>query len=93
MKRAVAWLRSRWRGCEKPVAGAYYTLFGPESAEGRQVIADLAAFCNVTETSFLLGAADATAFNEGKRAVFLHIAEMAGLTPVDFSFEAPREED
>ncbi len=42
--------------------------------EGRRVLADLYRFCGMATPSFVAGRADETAFNEGKRRVFLRVA-------------------
>ena len=42
--------------------------------EGRRVLADLYRFCGMASPSFVPGRADETAFNEGKRRVFLRLA-------------------
>ena len=41
-----------------------------------KVLADLEARCNYRATSYVAGDANATAFEEGKRAVILHIHYM-----------------
>jgi len=41
-----------------------------------KVLADLEARCNYRATSYVAGDANATAFEEGKRAVILHIYNM-----------------
>ncbi len=41
-----------------------------------KVLADLEARCNYRATSYVAGDANATAFEEGKRAVILHIHNM-----------------
>lgn len=41
-----------------------------------KVLADLEARCNYRATSYVAGDANATAFEEGKRAVVLHIHNM-----------------
>lgn len=43
--------------------------------QGLLVLRDLARFCGVLETSVMAGDPHMTAFNEGKRAAFLHIIE------------------
>ncbi|GEM_PF-5775705 len=50
----------------------YRQLF--EGLEGRRVLADLYCFCGMASPSFVPGRPDETAFNEGKRRVFLRIA-------------------
>ena len=45
-----------------------------ESVEGRRVLADLYRFCGMMRPSFVAGRPDETAFNEGKRRVFLRLA-------------------
>ena len=52
----------------------YNDLFTSES--GKQVLGDLEARCNWRSSSYVAGDANATAFEEGKRAVLLHIHNM-----------------
>ena len=46
------------------------------SEAGKQVLGDLEARCNWRTSSYVAGDANATAFEEGKRAVLLHIHNM-----------------
>ena len=52
----------------------YNDLFTSEA--GKQVLRDLEARCNWRSSSYVAGDANATAFEEGKRAVLLHIHNM-----------------
>lgn len=52
----------------------YKTTFGSES--GQKVLRDLEARTNWRALSYVAGDANATAFEEGKRAVILHIHNM-----------------
>jgi len=52
----------------------YNDLFTGEA--GKQVLGDLEARCNWRSSSYVAGDANATAFEEGKRAVLLHIYNM-----------------
>tara|TARA_A200000159_G_C7112651_1_gene251352 strand:+ start:411 stop:611 length:201 start_codon:yes stop_codon:yes gene_type:complete len=52
----------------------YNDLFTSEA--GKQVLGDLEARCNWRSSSYVAGDANATAFEEGKRAVLLHIHNM-----------------
>ena len=47
-----------------------------DSESGAKVIKDLEARCNYRASSYVAGDANATAFEEGKRAVILHIHNM-----------------
>lgn len=79
MSRWKTWFRNVWRGkAAVEVAGAYVQTF--ESHNGRLILADLAVYCRVNQSSFEPGDPHATAFNEGARDCFLHIQQMAGLT-------------
>lgn len=82
MKRAVEWLFNAHGRQAKPVAGAYRRLLA--SDEGRLLLRDLAAYCRVGRSSFVASDPHQTAFNEGARDVFLHVAELAGVRPEDF---------
>jgi hypothetical protein len=52
----------------------YNDLFTSEA--GKKVLGDLEARCNWRSSSYVAGDANATAFEEGKRAVLLHIHNM-----------------
>lgn len=52
----------------------YSDLFTSEA--GKKVLGDLEARCNWRTSSYVAGDANATAFEEGKRAVLLHIYNM-----------------
>ena len=52
----------------------YNDLFTSEA--GKKVLGDLEARCNWRTSSYVAGDANATAFEEGKRAVLLHIYNM-----------------
>lgn len=52
----------------------YNDLFTSDA--GKQVLGDLEARCNWRTSSYVAGDANATAFEEGKRAVLLHIHNM-----------------
>ncbi len=82
MKRAVEWLFNAHGRRARPVAAAYRELLA--TPEGQLVLRDLAAYCRVGASSFIAGDPHQTAFNEGARDVFLHVAEMAGIRPDDF---------
>jgi hypothetical protein len=46
------------------------------SDNGAKVLGDLEKRCNMRSSSYVAGDANATAFEEGKRAVILHIHNM-----------------
>lgn len=52
----------------------YTDLFN--STAGEKVLRDLESRCNWRASSYVAGDANATAFEEGKRAVILHIYNM-----------------
>ena len=52
----------------------YKQTFNTDS--GSKVLTDLEARCNYKALSYVAGDANATAFEEGKRAVILHIYNM-----------------
>ena len=47
-----------------------------ETENGERVLEDLEKRCNMHSSSYVAGDANATAFEEGKRAVILHIHNM-----------------
>lgn len=61
-------IADRWR----KIPRVYQDTFQTDA--GVVALRDLATFCGVLETSVMAGDPQITAFNEGKRAVFLHIA-------------------
>ena len=52
----------------------YKETYGTEN--GAKVLEDLEKRCNMRSSSYVAGDANATAFEEGKRAVILHIHNM-----------------
>ena len=52
----------------------YKQVFATES--GKKVLKDLEARCNFRNTTFIQNDSIGTAFEEGKRSVFLHILNM-----------------
>lgn len=47
-----------------------------QTENGEKVLEDLEKRCNMHSSSYVAGDANATAFEEGKRAVILHIHNM-----------------
>lgn len=47
-----------------------------ETTNGERILEDLEKRCNMHSSSYVAGDANATAFEEGKRAVILHIHNM-----------------
>jgi hypothetical protein len=94
-KPGTRWLLSVNRSREaRQVASAYREHLGNESAAARRILVDLARYCRVGQSSFVPGDPHQTAFNEGARDVFLHIAELCGLRPEDFpSYFSEAEDD
>jgi hypothetical protein len=86
----LAWLARQFGRRGGDVAAAYRAALSPASPRGRLVLADLARLCGVGRTSFVPGDALETAFNEGKRAVFLHLAAVLALDAAELGgLEAP----
>ena len=86
----LAWLARQFGRRGGEVAAAYRAALSPSSPRGRLVLADLARLCGAGRTSFVPGDALETAFNEGKRAVFLHVAAVLALEAGDLGgLEAP----
>ena len=85
MKAGVQWLlRLHGDRRARRTAQAYRELLAAENPMARLILADLAAYCRVGQTSFVPGDPYQTAFNEGARDALLHVAELAGLRPDDF---------
>lgn len=85
MKPGIQWLMRLFGPARAPaVAAAYRDALDPATPRGRAVMADLAHYCRVGQTSFVAGDPHQTAFNEGARDVFLHVAELVGVSPDDF---------
>ena len=70
---SAGWLVRLWGGEAAAVARAYRHCLDPARPEARRVLADLARLCMAGETSVVPGDPQGTAFNEGKRAVWLHL--------------------
>lgn len=73
------WLGLIWPGRRRDVITAYRERFDPNGVHSRIVLADLARLCRAGETTMVPGDPHGTAFNEGMRAVWLHIQGMCGL--------------
>lgn len=89
----LAWLARHFGRRGAAVAAAYRAALSPRTPRGRLVLADLARLCGAERTSFVPGDALETAFNEGKRAVFLHIAAVLELQAAELGALAPGGED
>lgn len=61
----------------KILKAAYASIFKGDM--GRVVMNDLKEWCHVDKTSLVPNSPDVTAFNEGKRFIFLRICQMARL--------------
>lgn len=84
----------RWWGDRQAIlrlAGAYRDTLGNDSPQAREVLADLSRLCHAGTTTFVRGDPVATAFNEGKRTVLLHILEALGVKPSDLAFQLLEE--
>ncbi len=76
-----SWLSRTWAREAADVAAAYRQRLAPDDAAARLVLADLAQICCATQSSVVPGDPHGTAFNEGKRAVWLHLQDMLALQP------------
>lgn len=83
MKPGIQWLANLWGQRRSRQLAMDYRDFVASDA-GQRIMRDLAQYCRVGHTSFVAGDPHQTAFNEGARDVFLHVAEMARLEPDDF---------
>ncbi|MGV3278557.1 hypothetical protein ACFX5K_02800 [Rickettsiales bacterium LUAb2] len=80
MQNGVKWLTNLWGEQKaKEVYKAWGIVFDLEKTEVKEVLKDLAVYCNINKSSFVVNDAYQTAFNEGARDVFLHIIEMVNL--------------
>ena len=77
----AAWLTRLWGGEAADVARAYRRCLDGGEPAARRVLADLARLCMAAETSVVPGDPQGTAFNEGKRAVWLHLQSILSLDP------------
>ena len=57
----------------------YRMVFGTEA--GQRVLADILRLCAISQTTFVPGAPDLSAFNEGKRRVALEVVEVLTADP------------
>lgn len=86
MKGAVEWLVSLFgKKDASSVARAYQDQIDIDTPNGKAIMTDLAWYCNDTHTTFVPGDPYQTALNEGRRDVYLHIKEVLGLSPSDFT--------
>lgn len=86
MKAGLTWLLRLHGGARaRRVAEAYRQRLDGDDALARLILSDLAHYCRAGQSSFVAGDPHQTAFNEGARDVFLHVAEMCGLMPADFA--------
>jgi hypothetical protein len=60
---------------------AYRARLGPEDAQARLLMADLARLAGMFSTSHIPGDAHTTAFQEGRRSLFLDILRRAHADP------------
>lgn len=84
----------RWWGNSREtlrLAGAYRACLAPESPQAKAVLEDLSRLCHAGTTTFVQGDPVATAFNEGKRTVLLHVLEALGVKPSDIAFQQLEE--
>jgi hypothetical protein len=65
-----------------------------DTPDARVVLADLASFCFLGETTHVVGDRDSSLVAEGRRQVMLRISKMTGLTPAQIeSFTIEHEEE
>jgi hypothetical protein len=84
MKPGALWLaRAFGPDRARAVAQAYREKLGARDEAARLILADLARYCRAGQSSFVAGDPHQTAFNEGARDAYLHVAEMIGLGPED----------
>lgn len=57
----------------------YRMVFGTEA--GQRVLADILRLCAISQTTFVPGAPDLSAFNEGRRRVALEVIELITADP------------
>lgn len=84
MRNGLTWLIHAF-GASKgsKIAASWKSIFNIQDESSRHVLQDLAAYCNMYNSSFVANDPQHTAFNEGARDVFLHILEMSNLTLED----------
>jgi len=91
-----AWLSRQFGRRAPQVARAWRQALDPSTERGRLILADLVRLTGAAQTSFVPGDVQETAFNEGKRAVFLHVAAVLGLGAAEiaqFGQEQASDED
>lgn len=75
LTKIMLWMLALWRGREHEVNRQWRA-----AAEAAPLaFADLAVFCQAEADTFAPGQADLTAYNAGKRAVWLHIRNQLAL--------------
>jgi hypothetical protein len=86
----LGWLEEMWGGRRRAarVADQYRMMVSRHP----DALADLACFCCAHDTTYVQGDRDLTLINTGKREVFLHIQNAAGLTSRDLKLLKDRLE-
>jgi len=74
----------------RAVAAAYREKLGQGDEAARLILADLARYCRAGQSSFVAGDPHQTAFNEGARDAYLHVAEMIGMEAGELVELAPK---
>lgn len=75
----------KWRPRASRAARAYQAVFDYERDSVNAVLSDIRAAAYADETTFVEGDALSTAYNEGRRSLFLHIRDMLKLTDADIA--------
>lgn len=93
MKAVISWLRANYlrENTQQTVAKDFKATFNSQSAE--RVLEDLRRFTHVYDTTHVSGDSHATAINEGKRQVYLHIVNMLEVAPEEIKTKKKDERD
>lgn len=79
------WFRNAVRTERKELHQAYRNVFS--SPQGQAVLKDLYENCQMDSPTFVMGQPDASAWNEGRRSVFLFITKRMGTDPQELEQE------
>jgi uncharacterized protein YdbL (DUF1318 family) len=93
MRAVIRWLRGQYtrEAIQQAVAEDFKATF--EAKHAGRVLEDLRRFCMVYDTTHVAGDSHATAINEGKRQVYLHIVNMLEVRPEEIQTRKKENRD
>jgi uncharacterized protein YdbL (DUF1318 family) len=93
VRAVIRWLRANYQreSTQQAVAKDFKATF--EAKEAGRVLEDLRRFCMIYDTTHVSGDSHATAINEGKRQVYLHLVNMLEVRPEEIQTKKKEERD